>query len=124
LAAGAWAGAGAWQDAKLRGRVGGRWTQEAAHADPTAGRVAAEYRPDGTFEVRRPCEDGSAAAVERGRWWVSGGRLVLEYELVDGRPVVGDALAGPHRLLIVRADHELVLVWSTGLTVQFRRAMD
>lgn len=122
LCAGAWAGVGARRDADLRARVSGRWTLEAAHADPAVGRVEADYRPDGSFVVWQAHKDGSARVVEHGRWWVSGGRLVQEHAAHDGRPVPADAPTRPERLTVARADQTLVLVWPAGFQHQFRRA--
>ena len=122
LCAGAWSGVGAWRDADLSARVGGRWTLEAAHADPAVGQVDADYRPDGLFVVWQTRKDGSAKIVEHGRWWVSEGRLVQEHASHDGRPVPSDTPARPERLTVARADRTLVLVWPAGFQHQFRRA--
>jgi hypothetical protein len=113
---------GAWRDTDLRDRVSGRWTLEAAHADPAVGRVEADYRPDGSFVVWQARKDGSTRIVEHGRWWVSEGRLVQEHASLDGRPVPSGTPVRPERLAVIRADQTLVLVWPAGFQHQYRRA--
>lgn len=124
LCAGVWAGVGAWHDDDLHDRVSGRWTLEAAHADPAIGQVEADYRPDGSFAIWQIRKDGTGQIVEHGRWWVSGGRLVQEHASHDGRPLPSGTLARPERLTVVRADQTLVLVWPAGFQHQFRRSAE
>ena len=121
LCAGAWAGVDAYQDADLSGRLEGRWTLQATDAGPAKLQVDVEYRPDGTFMVWRTGPDGKVQIVEHGRWWVSGRRLLQEYDSLDGKPVPAGAQHQPESKLVVRADMLLILVWPAGHQYQFRR---
>lgn len=121
LCAGTWVGVDAYQDADLSGRLQGRWTLHATDAGPARNQVDVEYRPDGTFMAWRTAQDGSVQIVEHGRWWVSGRRLLQEYDSLDGRPVPAGAQHQPESKLVVRADMQLILVWPAGHQYQFRR---
>lgn len=121
LCAGAWVGVDAYHDADLSGRLEGRWTLQATDAGPPRHLVDVEYRLDGTFMVWRTAADGSVQIVEHGRWWVSGRRLLQEYDSLEGRPIPAGAQHHPESKMVVRADTTLILVWPAGHQYQFRR---
>jgi hypothetical protein len=120
LATTAWAGFRYRDRVALEGRIEGPWDLQGPFGDPGTRAVVCEFRPDGTFSTWATDASGTARLSHHGRWRVSGRELLLDYTTAPdglGRP----SGQRPERLVVVRADVELVLAGASGYQKRLTR---